>query len=518
MKVLISISRLALFRSLKIGLLQSIGFTILFSMMSFWTYDQSIEHELRRKIQGFLNNLESNINELKTSEIFKKIQSEGVAELILIEDKSCKIISSSTPLLEQDGCKVRSSTHYKKLDLHLQNKKVTLLYYFTKSKLAFFKTHGLLILKSFLLILVITVLTSYFFIKHSILRPIEKLKSEVIEGKESTFSEFNFLTTKLAALKREIEKREHQKSYYEAARIVLHDIRTPLHHLKISFENSGQKEAVQSKIDEIISLANESLTDFSLRPSSELDMLELFKVLKNEFQDKIEVKFREATSIVTTLPILKLKSILSNMINNAIEASASQVHLSSSVYENAYVLTISDNGSGFPKSLEKDIFIKEVTTKANGHGIGLFSASTILKEHDSKIKVNSHKVKGAEIEIHFNNPLKTKGPRELVLIDDDKFTRLNWEIKSKEAKISFTSYSSPDDFHKNIKKHSKDSWVFIDSILSGGLRGEERAREIYESGFQNITLCTNLDGIELSDYPWIKSISGKTYPIAFPTA
>ena len=57
--------------------------------------------------------------------------------------------------------------------------------------------------------------------------------------------------------------------------------------------------------------------------------------------------------------------------------------------EDAKTLTISDNGSGVPEGLKRDIFEPFVTSKSTGSGLGLSLVSKIVADHGGVVECES---------------------------------------------------------------------------------------------------------------------------------
>ena len=73
------------------------------------------------------------------------------------------------------------------------------------------------------------------------------------------------------------------------------------------------------------------------------------------------------------------------VIENAIEAGASFVHISAS--ENA--ISITDNGQGVPQEIAKEIFDPFRSSKMHGTGLGLAIAQDLLKKFNARIELAS---------------------------------------------------------------------------------------------------------------------------------
>jgi hypothetical protein len=59
--------------------------------------------------------------------------------------------------------------------------------------------------------------------------------------------------------------------------------------------------------------------------------------------------------------------------------------------------------------------------------------------------------------------------------------------------------------------YPKDTPIYIDSELGGGIKGEDIARDLHQKGFTDITLETGHNPEKFADIIWLK-ITGKQSP------
>lgn len=91
----------------------------------------------------------------------------------------------------------------------------------------------------------------------------------------------------------------------------------------------------------------------------------------------------------------ELCKVLSNLIDNAITAlldreEERKLVLDISESKEAYLFAVSDNGTPIPKEKRAAIFSPGVTTKkGDGHGMGLFIVSNVLKANHGSIRLES---------------------------------------------------------------------------------------------------------------------------------
>lgn len=103
-----------------------------------------------------------------------------------------------------------------------------------------------------------------------------------------------------------------------------------------------------------------------------------------------------------------LEQVLINLIKNAHEAGANQIHLGLDQRGNKTLLTITDNGHGFA-NLE-NLFVPLFTTKHDGQGIGLSLCRNIIEQHFGEITLVNNESQGVTVTITL--PLRT-GRKEL---------------------------------------------------------------------------------------------------------
>jgi len=89
---------------------------------------------------------------------------------------------------------------------------------------------------------------------------------------------------------------------------------------------------------------------------------------------------------------MQLKQVMSNLINNAIQATGEHGHLmilAGSRKDSDYI-TVIDTGEGIPEENRKAIFEPLFTTKAKGTGLGLWISKEIVYRHRGELKVINH--------------------------------------------------------------------------------------------------------------------------------
>ena len=127
----------------------------------------------------------------------------------------------------------------------------------------------------------------------------------------------------------------------------------------------------------------------------------------------------ELVSVITpeALPILgdriQLQQVILNLVMNGIEAMRDTpsenriISIRTSRVENFAQLSVSDRGSGIPEDKLKEVFEPFFTSKAEGMGMGLSIARTIIEAHNGVISAKNRDHGGASFRIRL--PLCTDG-------------------------------------------------------------------------------------------------------------
>jgi signal transduction histidine kinase len=113
------------------------------------------------------------------------------------------------------------------------------------------------------------------------------------------------------------------------------------------------------------------------------------------------VKRLEADSLEFAFDAGLLKIALSNLVQNAIQASAAgqQVQIRADARDQNVVVFVIDHGEGIQPQHLESIFNPFFTTKPQGVGLGLPIVSKIVDEHQGRLQVFSERGKGTTFEI-----------------------------------------------------------------------------------------------------------------------
>jgi len=117
-------------------------------------------------------------------------------------------------------------------------------------------------------------------------------------------------------------------------------------------------------------------------------------------QIEATVDLSSTPSVISGDQVL-LQQVLVNLVINAMDAMAEtppahrRVTIRTEVGAAGVAISVRDSGSGLPADINGGLFAPFVTTKANGLGIGLTIARTIVEAHGGAIEAHNNPEGGA---------------------------------------------------------------------------------------------------------------------------
>lgn len=334
-----------------------------------------------------------------------------------------------------------------------------------------------------------------------------------------------FLSTK----KQQEEKRESEIKINKIARQVSHDIRSPVATLStiISKINYFQEEdrilllKATQRINEISNhlLSTSLLSKDSFIPINETceisEVIEEIVVEKKIEHSNIQITM-EAThfKLYSFLDKQELKRIFSNLLNNSIEAKHPEKELNIQIiiekHDSMIKVFIKDNGRGISQDILSKIGKSEITTKKTGNGLGIRHAIESINSWNGTFQIKSVINKGTEILISL--PISSIESNITVLLDDDELVRLTWQSVAKKRGIDFIAFENYLQLKEAVSTISKDSQLYIDSMLGNGKSGESIAEELYKEGFSNIFITSGHEQDRFKHLTFLKGVTKKSPP------
>jgi anti-sigma regulatory factor (Ser/Thr protein kinase) len=162
---------------------------------------------------------------------------------------------------------------------------------------------------------------------------------------------------------------------------------------------------------------------------------------------------------------IEFKRLLSNLINNAVEALSTRGQVAIHLYgkEDQVILEIGDNGKGIPEEIMSKIMVRGASFgKQGGSGLGLYHAKSRIENWGGKLLLQSSVNVGTTVQLilprapspsWFVPMIRLSENSTIVVIDDDKSIHEVWggrfqSLKLFEHHIQVIHLSNPDEAKK----------------------------------------------------------------------
>lgn len=192
---------------------------------------------------------------------------------------------------------------------------------------------------------------------------------------------------------------------------------------------------------------------------------------------------------------LRLKQILSNLLNNALKFTPKgEIGIRTSSYFNAQKQSmirfeVFDTGIGIPKNKLQSVFDKykqvdsQIAAKYGGTGLGLSIVQLLVQLHNGKINVKSVEGKGTTFTIDI--PYKINSPQSHQIIKTEDSTNIDL-IKGKKILVF-----EDDPMGKRLIQHLLNSWKCKFEVLQNGFFDLQK---IEDEKFDLILMDINMPG------------------------
>ena len=231
----------------------------------------------------------------------------------------------------------------------------------------------------------------------------------------------------------ELMQAQRDAAWAEVARRLAHEIKNPLTPIQLSAERLAVKlegrlegadqetlkRGTQTIVNQVAAMKH-MVDDFAVYarqprpgqmqpvdlPALLLDVLALYDNLRPH----VVLTLPDAPVIVQGEPT-RLRQVLHNLLQNAIDAQADRADPSYAIDVEAKqgeaILTVSDNGPGFPPDVIERAFEPYVTTKPKGTGLGLAIVRKIVDEHAGRVTIANGPQGGARVAVVLPSSGKT---------------------------------------------------------------------------------------------------------------
>lgn len=213
---------------------------------------------------------------------------------------------------------------------------------------------------------------------------------------------------------------QRDAAWGEVARRLAHEIKNPLTPIQLSAERLEHKltaklkaadadllrratETIVNQVSAMKTMVNE-FSEYARAPALNLAELDLNLLIKDVLALYEPVNVELHTHLQPAMPPVlgdatMLRQVLHNLLQNAQDALEGRpmprIELSNQVQDDKVILTIRDNGIGFPLEILSHAFEPYMTTKRHGTGLGLAIVKKIIEEHRGSIKLENARDGGA---------------------------------------------------------------------------------------------------------------------------
>jgi nitrogen fixation/metabolism regulation signal transduction histidine kinase len=237
---------------------------------------------------------------------------------------------------------------------------------------------------------------------------------------------------------------QRDAAWGEVARRLAHEIKNPLTPIQLSAERMRRKylgtmpeedaqildratHTIVQQVEAMKEMVN-AFSDYARAPDIELGTFDMDKLV-HEVVDLYRAQESGIKIVLTSDPTMpnieadigRVRQILHNLIRNATEALENtadgriDVHVSAAEFSGVDVLQVKveDNGPGFRKGSEDQVFDPYVTTKPKGTGLGLAIVKKLVEEHLGTIRAFNNQEGGAVVSIRL--PIN-EAAREAIIV------------------------------------------------------------------------------------------------------
>jgi len=360
---------------------------------------------------------------------------------------------------------------------------------------------------------------------------------EIIENDKSGILEINRLSKFIVkAFHNYKDKVKAETKLTETAIQVAHDIRSPLASLEIIINElpniPNDQKIIIDKCTRNIHQIADNLLDKHRNNKTTGKIKYCFELISNlvkdifyekqiQFKNSI-VKFKifiaeNANNLFANIPSIEFQRVLSNILNNAIEATKNKNNPSIKIevlaQDNKILIKITDNGNGIPIEILNDIKSGSKTTnKPDGNGLGLYHANNVIKKYCKGDLIFESQV-GAGTTVTIVLPvaeLKYDSHIDLIFIDNDTCLTDAWKLQASTKGKKIFTFNSILYFRTVLHNFNLNTPIYIDQDLNDVITGIEFSKELYQKGFHNLYLATGYDPKTFDQCSWLKGVVGKT--------
>ena len=219
-----------------------------------------------------------------------------------------------------------------------------------------------------------------------------------------------------------LAKTEREEAWRDMARQIAHEINNPLTPLKLSVQNFQRKynpedddndekvrnltKVVVNQID-IISSITRAFSDFAKMPVNNdmvIDVVKTVKYAVDIFPDHIIEFSTNKEEVYYKIDNIYLTRVITNIVKNGIQSithNDKKVIVEIENFEDKFIISIKDNGSGIAVENKERVFEQKFTTKSTGMGLGLYMVKKIVEDYKGKIWFETTECEGTTFFLEF---------------------------------------------------------------------------------------------------------------------
>ncbi len=306
---------------------------------------------------------------------------------------------------------------------------------------------------------------------------------------QTIWGSLNDVSTRLLELKETQQNQLKLETIVKLAAQVAHDIRSPLTALKVVSGHLAElpeekrimiRNAVQRIEDIANDLAGKKAASVAEAAEHEALSVQLLSSLIEPLISEKRIQFRARLGIEIQCPLdaqaygafarvqaVELKRVISNVVNNAVEAMKGDgsVTVTLSQTSETVHIFIDDTGQGIPEELLPQLMQRGATFgKATGSGLGLYHAKTTIEAWGGSLELSSTVGEGTTVSITlpraeapnwFVPNLALASHSTIVVIDDDASIHNIWDERF--AALDFAQH----DIHAQHFSSGTDAYTSI---------------------------------------------------------
>jgi nitrogen fixation/metabolism regulation signal transduction histidine kinase len=239
--------------------------------------------------------------------------------------------------------------------------------------------------------------------------------------------QYNRMVDELDESAQKLANSEREYAWREMAKQIAHEIKNPLTPMKLNIQQLFKswtdgipgfekklERFTKNKIEYIDNLSSiaSAFSSFAKIPEANpvpVDLMAQIKTTLELFKSSDNITFRigwpHTNMILIYADKEQINGVFSNIIKNGIQSippgKEGIIKVNLETKNEKVIVSVSDNGSGIPESLQKKMFTPNFTTKSSGAGLGLSITKRYVENAGGRIWFESESDKGSVFFIEF---------------------------------------------------------------------------------------------------------------------